>query len=447
MTDRPLALTLAAALLAVSLLLGAAVPASAVASPQNGSSGDSAAPFCGGTLAAATTQAGLNATVERSAARAEIRANGGALWTTTVTFANPSTATRLLADDALRRTVLDGIPRSPDVSDVTVTADGADSHSLVVRYETEAFAARTPGGLYRVDHFRSDGSDSRTFDCDSLTVVAPPGYALANDPEGAVVRADENRAVVTGAGGDGGFALVFAPTALPSPVGSALSRGALFLGVSGVVASNLLWSACLPGAAFAGGLAGCHRLLGALLGRTPSRDVAARDVGLGALALLLAGGVPAGLLFGFAADSPFLPVVAGVAVGAFLVGVGSRGPPPSVRGAFSPVALGGAVAALVAAGGVVAGVVPGSLAAASVFVATLPALGYPLGVAATSGRPARHTVAVAVVAFAAAVVAWVPMADAGGSSGPAVAFALAAALAAFAAAIPFALVGAATGGR
>lgn len=435
MTTRPLAAALVCLLLFVA-------PAPAAASPQ----GVPAAPFCGQNVEHATDRAGLNATVESSAARARIREDGRARWTTTVAFADPATATRLLVDDALRRTVVEEISGSFEATNATFAGEGANS--LVVRYVTDDFAARTPGGLYRVDHFRIPGSEFRTYDCDSLTVVAPPGYAPAADPEGASVRADGNRAVVAAEGDADDFFLLFAPTDLPSPVRSALAQVALGSGVSGVVAGNLLWFVCLPGAAFAGAFVGWHRLLGALLGRDAARGVTAREAGLGVLALLLAGGVPAGLLFGLAAGSPFLPVAAGVAAGALLVGLDSRGAPPSVRGSFLPVVAGGAAAAVVAAGGVLAGVVPDSLAAACVFASTLPILGYPLGVAATGGRSARRVVAVSVVAFAAAVVSWVPMAEAGGSLyGILVLSAVAAALGVAVAAVPFALVGAAAGGR
>jgi hypothetical protein len=435
MSGRPAAL--AVALLACLLLVGA-VPAPAAADARPTS------PFCSAPLSTALVDAGggRDVTVESTTARVALRADGDAVWTTTATFENASTAARLRSDAASRALVLD--VAGGDVGPVTVS--GVGPRTVAFAYRTGDVAARVPGGLFRVDYFRLGDGTARSLSCDRLTVVAPPGYALANDPSPDVVavRSDGARANVTAV--DGPFSLVFAPAFLPGPVRTLVGHLAVVVGVADVVATNLLLLAALPGVCLGGALFVCHRVFGVAFGADSRRARRARESALAVLTLVFVAVVPAGLLFRLVSDSPLLPLVAGFLTVAVVAGVGSRGTaPPTLSGALLPPATGGLVAGGVAAAVVALDVVPAGLAAASGFLTVAAAFGYPVGVAAAHRHPARRLVAVAVLAFAVAVVAWFPMTRRAAPVAVAAAFALTAACFTALSAGLFALVGVAAG--
>lgn len=420
------------ALLVAPLLLGVGPAPAAASSPPE------ATPFCERSLARSLAYSLPNATVESTTAHATVVNDTAADWRVNATFRNRSTVTRLRGDESLRRRVV--ADASGTVSPANVTVAAAGPRTLAFRFRTDDFAARTPGGLLRVDYFHVRGSEFRTLSCDRLTLVGPPETTLSNRPTETrtTVRATGNRVVVTDTADyrPASF-FVFAPDGTPPLLRDGLTAVALALAVSGTVAGNLAFMVCLPTAVLAAGFVSVHRLFGSLP-RSGLR-ARARELGLTVLGLVVVGVVPTALLL-FFDQSALLVAVPGLAVAGAAVVVGPW--THSSRASLVPVVAGVAAAGVAAGVGTLLGLlalrtgVATTLALAAVFA------GYPLGVAASSGRPARRPTGLAALAFGLAAATYLPLTVAGGSLyAVAVVFVALVAFGLVVAAVPFALVG------
>jgi hypothetical protein len=392
------------ALLVAPLLLGVAAAPTAASSPPE------ATPFCERPLTRSLAYSLPNARVESTTAHATVVTDTAADWRVNATFRNRSTVARLRADEALERRVV--ADASGTVSPANVTVAAAGPRTLAFRFRTDDFAARTPGGLRRVDFFHVRGSEFRTLSCDRLTLVGPPSTTLSNRPTETrtTVRATGNRVVVTDtADSRPASFFVFAPDGTPPLLRDGLTALALALAVSDTVAGNLAFLVCLPTVVLAAGFVSVHRLFGSI----PHSHLRARarELGVTVLGLVVVGVVPTALLL-FFDQSALLVVVPGLAVAgaAVVAGAWTR----SSRASLVPVAAGVAAAGVAAGVGTLLGLVALRTGVATTLALAAVFSGYPLGVAASSGRAARRPTGLAAVAFATAAVTYLPLTVAGG---------------------------------
>ncbi|WP_255150479.1 hypothetical protein [Halorarius halobius] len=174
-----------AASLVVVLLVALPLVAPAVASPQP----DAACDVCGQKFERGAEELGVSVNVTHSTADVYLDGGGAATWVVRNRL-TPDSAARLRGNpervDAVAAAAFETYPEGPVENPTGLTAT-LSNRTVTIRYDHDAPTDRT-AGVTLVEYFDTDGYDYwYVVNADRLTVVAPEGTRVTNDPAEATV--------------------------------------------------------------------------------------------------------------------------------------------------------------------------------------------------------------------------------------------------------------------
>ncbi|WP_267642960.1 hypothetical protein [Haloarchaeobius amylolyticus] len=236
------------AALLVLVLAGSLVPAATASSPP-----ERVCPVCDQQFEEAAHELDLNATVDRSSLRVDVRDDGSSRWTARVTL-SPETAPTYRDDPAQLREVVDTAFEAHNnlVEDPRNVSVRFEDRTAVVGFTVPDVAHRGVGGVLVVDYFHTIGGRYTMLNADEFVVAGPSETVVANDPPGdpgvgdglASWESDRGytqETFVVFADDDGAASRAAAEASVALAVGPRLVRDALLL----ATAPTLLFAAAL----------------------------------------------------------------------------------------------------------------------------------------------------------------------------------------------------------
>ncbi|WP_135825310.1 hypothetical protein [Halorussus ruber] len=175
----PAITSLAVALLALTAVAPAVVPASSPPQPL--------CSVCDDGFERAADERGLQANVTHGEATVRVREDGTGLWTVRNRLENESVADRLRNDpdrlDRIVRTALGDSYRKPNPNLLSNVSTSVRNQTVVVTFAYENFADHVGSGVLLVEYFHADGRRGYGLVADRFAVIGPEGSRVLKGPD------------------------------------------------------------------------------------------------------------------------------------------------------------------------------------------------------------------------------------------------------------------------